>query len=82
MFGCHGGFGNCMFGFGAPGFSIFGVILSLISWALIIAGIIALVRYLGKSQKSEKSATDILKERYAKGEINKEEFEKKMKDIG
>lgn len=82
MFGCHGGFGNCMLGFGAPGFGILGVVLLIIFLALIIAGIVALVLYLGRSQKGEKSTADILKERYAKGEINKEEFDKMMKDIG
>jgi putative membrane protein len=78
------GYGNMM-GYGGFGF---GWIFSIIFWALIIWAIVALVRAVnGKggsswmNQDKEDSAMKILKERYAKGEISKEEFEQKRKDI-
>ena len=55
-------------------------------WALVIAGLIFLIRFLiqstkrdGNSQTGSSRAMDILKERYAMGEINKEEFEEKKR---
>ena len=75
-----GGGGNPMMG----GFGLLGWIPMLIFWALLILGVVALFRYLGGSGRSGdkgRSPLDILKERYAKGEIDKKEFEQMKKDI-
>lgn len=52
-------------------------------WILLILGIVWAVKAvagIGNSPKSNtKSALDILKERYAKGEIEQQEFEQKRK---
>jgi putative membrane protein len=61
-----------------------GWIFMLIFWGLIVFGLILLIRWLigmTRTVKSEESALDILKKRYARGEIDKEEFEQKKKDI-
>ena len=52
-------------------------------WALIIVGSILLIRWLlgqGRESRAD-SALEILRQRYARGEINKEEFETKKKDL-
>ena len=76
------GWGNMMGGWN--GFGLLGWIPMLLFWILLILGVVALFRYLGGSTRSndkEKSSLDILKERYAKGEIGKKEFEQMKKDL-
>lgn len=65
------------------GFWLFWPIFMLGFWILVIVGIVFLIRRIFSlpGAKTEESALDILKKRYAKGEISKEEFEEKKRDI-
>jgi putative membrane protein len=77
---------NSMMGYGFPFLGGFGWIFMVLFWGLVIWGAVALVRGgFGNGHNHgashEKTPLDILKERYARGEINKEEFESKKKDM-
>ncbi len=52
-------------------------------WVLVIVGLVLLVRWLigqGRAPRTD-TALDILRQRYARGEINREEFEAKKRDL-
>lgn len=58
----------------------------LLFWGLLIAALVMLAQgFWGFSacakREREKSALDILKERYARGEIEREEFGQKKRDL-
>ncbi len=56
----------------------------IIFWGIIIVGVLYLAGYWTRHDihgKKEKSASEILNERYARGEISKEQFDKMKKDL-
>jgi len=61
----------------------FGWIFMIIFWGLVILGIVYLIQVVSKGTKKEDTETplDILKKRYAKGEITKEEYQKRKDDL-
>ena len=72
----HGGWGGM--GFGMLGMALF--------WLFLIIGIVALVKgtwgwgaSAGRSR--EKTALDILRERYARGELSHEQFEEMRRNL-
>ena len=78
--------GPGMMGFGY-GMGWFWPIIMFFFWSAVIVGIVFLIRWLvlpankGRESSQEESALEILKKRYAMGEINKDEYEKMKKDI-
>src|SRR3990167_816482 len=74
---------SSMMGYGFSGFAPFGMIFMILWWVLIIAGIVALVKWISRNSGTAEgnSALEILKERYAKGEIDKKEFDERKKDL-
>lgn len=65
------------------GWGFFGHGFGLLFWIIAIALVVALVMGLrgGNGSGNRPSARDVLKERYAKGEIDRDEYERKMKDL-
>ena len=67
---------------------LFGFLMMVAFIALIVAAVVFIIRWLGGSSLGsatppsappEKTPLDILKERYARGEIDKEEFEERRR---
>ena len=79
------GWGNQGCGLWSMGW--FGWILMILFWVVVIVGIVMFIRYLWFIQKRDFSSFDrgdpmeILKNRYAKGEIDTQEFEGRKKTL-
>jgi len=80
-YGLNGGTGGT--------WGIVGLILNLLFVLLIVVGVILLVWWLARQfgagaggRETSSKALETLKERYAKGEISKEDFDRMKKDLG
>ncbi|HKZ83316.1 MAG TPA: SHOCT domain-containing protein [Anaerolineae bacterium] len=71
-------------GFGA-GWTIFGGVMMLLFWIALIVLVVVAIRTLTRSNYSARSssvrALEILKERYARGEITKDQFDSMQHDL-
>lgn len=83
-------YGPHMMGWGGGWFGmIFGPIFMILVLALVIAVAVLIIRWLGgpwhsshTTHQQSRTPLDILKERFARGEIDKEEYEDKRRAIG
>lgn len=72
-----------------PMWGVWGIgmmLMMLVFWGAVIVGMVVAIRWLvsqgqGKEPRRTDAAVDILRQRYARGEINKEEFEAKRRDL-
>ena len=83
-----GWFGPGMMGWGGFGMNPFAWIAMLVFWALIIGGFVLLVVWLAREvlpaaavPMAPSRALDVLKERYARGEITREQYEEMKREI-
>jgi len=60
------------------------MLMMLVFWGVVIVGIVLAIRWLanqGTKPRSSDTAIDILRQRYARGDISKEEFDAKKRDL-
>jgi putative membrane protein len=60
------------------------MLIMLLFWSTVIMGLVVGIRWVlrqGREQQRSDSALETLRQRYARGEMNKEEFEAKKRDL-
>jgi putative membrane protein len=59
------------------------MLMMFVFWGIVIAGIVLGIRWLARQGRESKAdpALEILRQRYARGEINKDEFEARKRDL-
>lgn len=65
-----------------PGMWIVMILGMIVFWSVVVGGVVLLVRHFGGHRNAaapvRSSAEDALRERYARGEIDEEEFVKRL----
>jgi len=81
------------FGSGFGFFALIWLVVILVFWGLVIAGLVLGIRWLIRQNKQDRSAPpvppgraapdplEVLRHRYAKGEIDEEEYERRRKTL-
>ena len=70
-----------MFMWGAGGLVM--MLMMLVFWGLVIAGLVVGLRWLiGQARVGRNEALEIRRQRYARGEIDKQEFDARKRDLG
>jgi putative membrane protein len=69
-------------GYGGVWMMFFGAFLFIIFWAAVITLVIWAIRKYSGHTGAGQNPMDIARTRYAKGEINREQFEQIKKDLG
>jgi len=70
-----------------PMWGVWGIGMMLVMlafWGMVTVGIVLAIRWLvtqGRESRATDPALDILRQRYARGDISKEEFDAKKKDL-
>jgi len=67
------------------GWGFFGIVHMVLWWFLLVLGIVVLAKWLfggaGGRGAAEDRALSVLRERYARGEIDKADFEARKRDL-
>jgi putative membrane protein len=79
------GYGGMMgWGGGGGGYGLLGMLPMLLWWVVVIVAIVIAVRWLASGRIAHGAGDDalrILRERLARGEIGKEEFDERKRDL-
>lgn len=73
------GYGHMMWG---GGYGLFGGLMMILFWGIVIALIVFGVKWMSNNRGSggnQRDALEILRERFASGEIDEEEFDRRRK---
>lgn len=71
-------------GFGTGWWWVGGWLMMLVFWALVVVGIVVLIRSVAGTpahRGSSETPLEILRRRYAAGELTKEQFEQMKRDV-